>query len=613
VAYPGICDRSFVVTLANTFQATLPAGSTVIPILLGSDQVHLSVLSGDKKAWPVYLSIGNIVSRVRNKPSNGAWMIIAYLPVADFGDHERHAGVLKMRLFHQCMEIILTTLIGPGTNGVEMTDSMGAVRKCYPFVAAYLADHPEQSLINCSLQNVCPTTTANFRQMGDPTPAAPRTREWILARIEEACAAKDPSSIGPYQAKASSLGISGVHKPFWRNLSNYQPELVIAPDLLHGAGMFWRHHLFLWIQRLVGTEILDRRLMALQHVTGYKSFHKGISHLSQWTGREDRELQRVAVALVAGTAQMRPKILRNIRAFHDFLYLAQYRSHSTTTLQYLTDALAIFHETKQVWIEEEVRYGTKRDVVMDHFNIPKLAMFHAYGTHVPEMGASPQFSTDITEYNHQFMAKTAYKATNRKDFALQMCRFLDRSDRLARQAEFIAWCRQQEEEAKLRLILSKYDHDIELKKKIQADLKAKALTIEETGYASLMKRSRLWLANKPPIVGASLASISSQFRLPNLLAATNEFLSEYEGVPATMAGLERVRSNNAVDIWKKMRIRLPDVLEDDVFSVHTVDARPPLVNEKVNEPYGNCHCVLVHDGADAGVVEIKGKSVTLHL
>lgn len=310
---------------------------------------------------------------------------------------------------------------------------------------------------------------------------------------------------------------------------------------------------------------------------------------------------------------MTPKILRNIRTFHDFLYLAQYRSHSTTTLRYLTDALAIFHETKHVWIDVEVRYGSKPEAVMDHFNIPKLAMFHAYGMHIPEMGASPQFSTDITEYNHQFMVKTAYKATNRKDFALQMCRFLDRSDRLARQAEFIAWCWQQEEETKLELLLSHYNHDLQLREKIRADSKAKALGTEETSYASLMKKSRLWLARSPSIVDVSITTISVQYRLPNLLAATNEFLSEYAGMPATTAGLERAHPHSTLDVWKKMRIRLPDVLEDDVFSIHMVDARPPMVNEKVNEPYGNCHCVLVHDSADAGVVKIKGEPVALQL
>jgi hypothetical protein len=447
--------------------------------------------------------------------------------------------------------------------------------------------------------------------MGDPTPAAPRTREWILARIKEACDEKDPAMIGPYLRVANSLGISGVNKPFWRNLPKYEPNLVIAPDLLHGPGMFWRNHLFVWIQRLVGTKILDRRLMALQPVTGYKSFKNGISHLSQWTGREDRELQRVTVALASGTSQMKPQILRNIRAFHDFIYLAQYRSHSTTTLRYLTDALAVFHATKHVWIDEEVRYGGNAGALMDHFNIPKLAMFHAFATHVPEMGASPQFSTEITEYNHQFMAKTAYKATNRKEFAVQMCRFLDRSDRLARQAELIEWCQQQDKEAQIELELARYQHDPSLQRSIREELKAQALGLGEFSYRSRMKRSRLWLADKPHERDVLLTSVSAQYRLPNLLAATNEFLSEYEGLPPTTPGSERVNSTSTVDVWNKLRIRLPDVLADEMFSVHTVDARPPLVNNTVKEPYGNCHCVLVHDSEDAEAVEIKGGLPTL--
>jgi hypothetical protein len=352
--------------------------------------------------------------------------------------------------------------------------------------------------------------------MGDPTPATPRTREWILAHINQACAEKDPAVIGPYHRVAGSLGISSVNKPFWRNLPRYEPNLVIAPDLLHGPGIFWRSHLFLWIQRLVGTKILDRRLMALQPVAGYKSFKKGISHLSQWTGREDRELQRVTVALVAGTVQMKPEILRNIRAFHDFIYLAQYRSHSTSTLRYLAEALAKFHATKHVWIDEEVRYGEKASTQMDHFNIPKLAMLHAFVTHVPEMGASPQFSTEVTEYNHQFMAKTAYKATNRKDFPVQMCRFLDRSDRLTRQAELIEWYQQRNMESKIELELACYQNDPLLQSSIREELRQRALAVGESPYRSRMKKSRLWLRDRPHEKDISLASVATvQIAKPN--------------------------------------------------------------------------------------------------
>ena len=60
---------------------TLPVGSTLIPVLLTSDQTFLRNFSVDKKSWPLLMSIGNIHSRIRNKPMAQAWILIGLLPV----------------------------------------------------------------------------------------------------------------------------------------------------------------------------------------------------------------------------------------------------------------------------------------------------------------------------------------------------------------------------------------------------------------------------------------------------------------------------------------------------------------------------------------------------
>ncbi|KAF8436974.1 hypothetical protein BGX38DRAFT_1098973, partial [Terfezia claveryi] len=44
----------------------LPEGGTLVPILLASDETHLTNFSRDKKLWPVYMSISNIRSSIRN-------------------------------------------------------------------------------------------------------------------------------------------------------------------------------------------------------------------------------------------------------------------------------------------------------------------------------------------------------------------------------------------------------------------------------------------------------------------------------------------------------------------------------------------------------------------
>lgn len=67
-------------TLTN-HQMTLPVGSSLIPVLITSDQTCLTNFSGDKKLWPMFMSLGNIPSGIRNKPSNQAWILLALLPI----------------------------------------------------------------------------------------------------------------------------------------------------------------------------------------------------------------------------------------------------------------------------------------------------------------------------------------------------------------------------------------------------------------------------------------------------------------------------------------------------------------------------------------------------
>jgi len=46
-----------------------------------SDQRYLTNFSGDKKAWPVYMTIGNLPSARRNSPGSMADLLLALLPI----------------------------------------------------------------------------------------------------------------------------------------------------------------------------------------------------------------------------------------------------------------------------------------------------------------------------------------------------------------------------------------------------------------------------------------------------------------------------------------------------------------------------------------------------
>jgi hypothetical protein len=120
-----------------------------------SDATHLTNFAGDGKAWPVYMTIGNLPAAVRNAPSTQSVLPVALLPVPiklrDIPKARREFQREHNRLVHQ---YVLRHLLAPlehaegGVFTARCAD--GHTRRCYATVAAWLADYPE----HCELQNL---------------------------------------------------------------------------------------------------------------------------------------------------------------------------------------------------------------------------------------------------------------------------------------------------------------------------------------------------------------------------------------------------------------------------------------------------------------------------
>ncbi|TCD59805.1 hypothetical protein EIP91_011412 [Steccherinum ochraceum] len=411
-------------------QEKLPPGATVAPraVILASDQTMLSQFRGDQVAWPVYLSIGNIAKATRRQVKARATVLIGYLPISNLDCFSSATCSLAgYRLYHKAMSVLLETLEKAGTDGVDMVCADGFVRKVFPILAAYIADHPEQCLVTGVMENRCPRGTVHPKERGEAT-------ECLLRNVSDTLEALSLHERNLPSPNFDAQGLRPIYQPFWATLPHCDIFACITPDILHQLhkGVF-KDHLVKWCTVLVGADELDRRFKAMADVPGLRYFKKGISGISQWTGTEHKEMQKIFVALLAGAVDAR--VLAVAQAVVDFIYYAQFQVHTKASLLALRRAFETFHENKNIFVETGVR---------QHFNIPKLHSMMHYLDSIEELGTADGYNTELPERLHIDFAKVAYRAGNRKDYIANMARWLQRQEAVELRAQFIKWLKNQE-------------------------------------------------------------------------------------------------------------------------------------------------------------------------
>ncbi|KAF7347331.1 hypothetical protein MVEN_01488600 [Mycena venus] len=169
---------------------------------------------------------------------------------------------------------------------------------------------------------------------------------------------------------------------------------------------------------------------SLQH------FKKGILSVSQWTGREHKEMQHVFLSVLAGAVST--KVLTVVKALIDFIYYAQLPSQTTKTLAALQTSLNIFHANKQVFIELNIH---------EHFNIPKIHALQHYVDSICHLGSADGYNTESPKQLHIDFAKKVYRASNCHDYTKQMALWLQRQEAIALHCSYLWWLEGQESPA----------------------------------------------------------------------------------------------------------------------------------------------------------------------
>ena len=526
--------------LINPLQKSLPDGATIAAVTIASDKTNLTRFSGDKYAWPVYITVGNIDKATRRKTSENAVILLGYLPVAKLDKiRTSERSSIQHQLFHNCMKELLQPLIKAGKNGVEMLCSDGEVRLVFPILSAYLADHPEQCLVACCKENRCPKCLVPRLERGNPT-FRPQLRD-----VEETLGILQAASLK--MDDKDQFGTQGLRPvdPFWKNLPHCDIFSTFTPDLLHQLhkGVFG-DHISKWTRRTVpGQDEIDRRFKAMTTYPSLRHFQKGVTLVSQWTGQEYKELEKVFLGVIAGATD--GAVVSAVQAVLDFIYYAHFECHTDSTLKKLEAAWTDFHERKSIFVEHGIR---------EHFNIPKLHSMQHYLHMIKSHGTTDNFNTELPERLHIDIAKDAFSHTNKRDYIAQMRLRLQRHEAVCKFTAYLQWSvkdyipggkrqRRAQDTNTAGADTDKQTVDED------ADDSPAAASLPSEDAASLQHH----VAKKPPFT-MSLTTISSKFGVPQFAETLEKFLRKSESLHPS---LRHAIENAEYPVFKQFTVTIP--------------------------------------------------------
>ncbi|KAG8725615.1 hypothetical protein FRC09_000002 [Ceratobasidium sp. 395] len=366
------------------------------------------------KAWPVYLTIGNISRNIRRCPSERATLLVGYIPVSNLGNisNAQERSEAGWQLFHACMESILEPLKTLSRTGMDVLCADGGVRRVFPILAAYIADFPEQALITCVRESCCPICWIPSDERGDLSVRYPlRDRCRTLDALDD--------HWNGYSRTIDVLGIRPT-RPFWVDLPYVDISTCIAPDLLHqlDKGVFG-DHMIKWTTAMLSSNEMDRRTKGMPRFQKLRHFARGISVISQWTGKEAKALGRTFMAIVSG--HEKSNLVKAVRSIADFSAHAHKHEISESDLRAMDRDVFDFNSAKNVFIKPPKRKKSKLVTNERGFNrIAKLHMLTHYPYLICQLGAPEGFNTEITERLHIDYVKKPWATTNHVNATQQM-------------------------------------------------------------------------------------------------------------------------------------------------------------------------------------------------
>ncbi|KAF8432100.1 hypothetical protein L210DRAFT_3414405, partial [Boletus edulis BED1] len=339
-------------------QEVLPQGATVLDVILSSDKMNISFMSGNRMAYPLLISLANITPDIRSKISLHTYLLLTLLPIPKFiHKTSRVRGLLHDRLIHRALNEVLEPLKTAAHIGIMMNDPIGNLQYCFTPLAGYIADTPEQALMACTNPKASPYMTATSKNFGDPldtrisTPFLhPLCTGLHTVVAQEQCSPNDYVS---FLKVAKKFFLNGVIEPCWVDWPLSCPSRFLHIEPLHHFHQFSWDHDVKWCVEVVTPVEIDFRFSLLQPAVGYCGFEDSISSLKQVTRRNHCSIQ----------------FLLAVHPLVEFRYRAQAPVFSDQLLSKLMEALELFHDNKDAVVQANGR--------KDSWEIPKLELLQS--------------------------------------------------------------------------------------------------------------------------------------------------------------------------------------------------------------------------------------------
>jgi hypothetical protein len=439
----------------------------------------LTNFSGDKKAWPVYITVGNLPADVRNAQNSRTTLLLALIPVPPKkGNLTREESNRVDMIVQQTLYDVLHPLEAVFQQGIEIHCGDGQIWRCYPRLSAWIADHMEYATLFGVKTNSYPQCETACEELGADELRAP-VRDFA-AYEELKNDAADGSDAHKAQV-AEALSAVGVLHGRYALCSLYGacPQSLHKPDLLHGIykGIF--EDTLQWVTKFLvkhkRINSFDEVWYSLPAYPGFSPFHRSYTQITQWQGKELRNAVRVlnvtlAVALSLPSFMERPlfaQAQRCVFALVNFILMAQYRSHDDETISLMESYWRDFHAEKSIFLEfrpkklaeqrsetyarralkeaesvldtgarrqrrmekETAHIATEKQAIYNRYHGFNYVKFHLplhYAEHIRRFGHVPGFSTDVGEMAHVQQIKNGYKKSNHVNAFRQILQYYNR-------------------------------------------------------------------------------------------------------------------------------------------------------------------------------------------